>query len=252
MISPPSSWHAYAEQASSPPPGPLPAPSRLEWTARPGVGPGVEAFGRSVRGLSLLELGCGAGRNAAHLAHEQHASVIALDSVDLQIRRAKDHYDHLRGTTYVTCDALRFLRSGDGRFDAVYSVFGAVGLVDPEILLPAIARRLNPSRPLVFSVPHPRRAGRPSGTAHRARTDFLALPDGTRRPVVRWELDIPQWSEVLGRAGFHLREALEFDDPGNAGTPSTLLISARRFLMTGVRPERRGAASRPPSPPASR
>ncbi|MFF1418285.1 class I SAM-dependent methyltransferase [Streptomyces sp. NPDC058280] len=229
MISLSSPWHAYAAQALVQPPGPLPAPLRLEWATSPGIGPGVEAFGRSVRNLPLLDLGCGTGHSAAYLAGRERAHVTALDMVDLQIRRARDHYGHLPGVTYLTCDALRFLRSGGERFDAIYSVFGAVGLADPEILLPAIARRLNPYRPLVFSVPHPRRGGRSATTVPHARTDFLALPDGTRRPVIRWELDTPQWSASLARAGFRLCQAQELNDPRHPREPSTLLIAARRF-----------------------
>ncbi|MFF8960426.1 class I SAM-dependent methyltransferase [Streptomyces sp. NPDC014894] len=229
MISLSSPWHAYAAQARDQPPGPSPVPPRLEWGTCPGIGPGVGAFGRSVRNLPLLDLGCGSGHSAAYLAGRERANVTALDIVDLQIRRARDRYGHLPGVTYLTSDALRFLRSGGERFDAVYSVFGAVGLADPEILLPAIARRLNPYRPLAFSVPHPRRGGRSTLTVPRARTDFLALPDGTRRPVARWDLDIPQWSAALARAGFRLCQTQELNDPRHTHGPSTLLITARKF-----------------------
>ncbi|WP_327235780.1 class I SAM-dependent methyltransferase [Streptomyces sp. NBC_01317] len=228
MITLTSPWYAYARQSPDEQGGALLPPSRLEWGTYPGTGPSTGAFARDVRGRRLLELGCGDGRNAAFLAGREGAHVTAVDMIDLQIRRARDHYGHVPGVTFLTCDALRFLRYGTERFDGVYSVFGAVGLVDPGVLLPAIHARLNPYRPLVFSIPHPRRAGRRPilGDAH---TDFLALPDGTYRAVARWEFDVPQWGAVLARAGFRLSRAQELRNPGLPQNPTTLLITARRL-----------------------
>ncbi|MYV51338.1 class I SAM-dependent methyltransferase [Streptomyces sp. SID3212] len=228
MITLTSPWYAYARQSPDEPGGSLLPPPRLEWGTYPGTGPGTEAFVRDVRGRKLLELGCGAGRNAAYLAGREGAHVTAIDMIDLQIRRARDHYGHLPGVSFLTCDALRFLRHGTERFDGVYSVFGAVGLVDPDVLLPAIRARLNQHRPLVFSVPHPQRAGRRPALG-RALTDFLALPDGTHRALARWEFDVPQWAATLAYAGFRLSRAQELKNPRHAHTPSTLLITARRL-----------------------
>ncbi|GGW64039.1 hypothetical protein FHS32_001166 [Streptomyces albaduncus] len=57
------------------------------------------------------------------------------------------------------------------------------GVAAAVVLLPAIARRLTPGRVLVFSVPHPQRAGRcPSGD-DRPRRDFVTLADRTRLPI---------------------------------------------------------------------
>ncbi|MFI5723866.1 class I SAM-dependent methyltransferase [Streptomyces cyaneofuscatus] len=230
MITQSSPWHAYAAQITDRPTGRLPVPRRLQWTTHPATGPGAEAFGISVRGRHLLELGCGPGHSAAYLAGRERAHVTAVDLVDLQIRRSREHYGHLPDVTYLTCEALRFLRHSGGRFDAVYSIFGAIGLTDPAVLLPAVARRLNQHRPLVFSVPHPhRRTGTiPTTRAARPRADVLALPDGTRHPLVRWELDVAQWSTVLARNGFRLSQAQEFTDPRRPRSPATLLITARR------------------------
>lgn len=230
MITQSSPWHAYAAQVADQPSGRLTVPRRLLWTTHPATGPGADAFGISVRGRHVLELGCGPGHSAAFLAGRERAHVTAIDMVDLQIRRAREHYGHLPDATYFTCEALWFLRHSGRRFDAVYSIFGAVGLIDPAVLLPAIARRLNPHRPLVFSVPHPHRqaSATRSGSDLRPRAGNLALPDGTRHPLVRWEFDVAQWSTVLARHGFRLSRAQEFADPRDSRPLTTLLITARR------------------------
>lgn len=148
--------------------------------------------------------------------------------IDLQIRRARSYYEHISRLTLFTCEAMRFLRYGTDVYDAVYSVFGAVGLIDPAILLPAIHARLNRHRPLVFSVPHPARS------AHRRASDlpqttFLTFPDGTRRALPRWELDLSKWSTVLARSGFRLSQSWELHNPAKPAVPTTLLINARRL-----------------------
>ncbi|MFG3525193.1 class I SAM-dependent methyltransferase [Streptomyces sp. NPDC047917] len=228
MITLTSPWHAYAAQSPREHDGPLSPPTRFEWGTHQQTGPGTEAFGRDLCRRTVLELGCGTGHNAAHLADQKGAHVTAVDVIDLQIRRARNYYEHLSRLTLLTCDAMRFLRCGTDVYDAVYSVFGAVGLIDPAVLLPAIHARLNRHRPLVFSVPHPARTAR-RPVSHLPQTGFLTLPDGTCRALPRWELDVPKWTAVLARAGFRLCRSWELHNPAKPGIPTTLLISARRL-----------------------
>ncbi|MFE6778131.1 class I SAM-dependent methyltransferase [Streptomyces sp. NPDC057702] len=242
MLAQASPWHAHAAQRTAARLAePLSVPARMEWTTRPGQGPGAEILGPDLRGKRLLELGCGPGRNAAHLATLPQAlgfaqageapigaQVIGVDLVDLQIRRARSHYGRLDNLTFVAGHALHYLRATDEHFDAIYSVFGAVGLVAPELLLPAIAQRLTPGRVLAFSVPHPQRGGRSAGD-DRPRRDFVTLPDRTRLPIARWEFDIDRWEKHLSRTGFGLTSAQEFHDPRTGHWPTTLLIRARKL-----------------------
>ncbi|MBJ7901883.1 class I SAM-dependent methyltransferase [Streptomyces sp. DSM 110735] len=253
MIERSSPWYAYATHAPKPPPGPGAVPTRFEWGTSPGTGPGAAAFGRSMRGHRVLELGCGQGHNAAHLAGVQAARVVAIDPVDLQIRRARERYGHLADATFLTCDALRYLGRRTVRFDAVYSVFGAVGLVAPDLLLPAIARVLRPHGLLVFSVPHPRRSGRPFESGGGPRWDALHLSDGTWHPVVRWELAVGQWQQALLRSGLRPLGARELGDPRRAGV-TTLMVRARKsaapWTPTGSGQGRcKEAARKVPYPP---
>jgi hypothetical protein len=61
-------WEAHAaSRLIDGPADPLPAPDRFEWTQRPGIGPGAEILGKDLNGRLIMELGCGAGHNTAHL-----------------------------------------------------------------------------------------------------------------------------------------------------------------------------------------
>ncbi|QKW49517.1 class I SAM-dependent methyltransferase [Streptomyces buecherae] len=225
-----SPWHAHALQRTAAGPATaLPVRARMEWTTRPGSGPSAEILGPDLHGRRLLELGCGPGHNAAHLATRQGARVTGLDLVGLQIRRARTHYGRLSNLTFVAGHALHYLQASDEEFDGIYSVFGAVGLVAPELLLPAIAQHLKPGRTLAFTVPHPERGGRRPSLDDRPRRDHVLLPDRTRLPVARWDFDAGRWETHLDRAGLWVTSAQEFHDARHGRGPTTLLITARRL-----------------------
>ncbi|MFG2615686.1 class I SAM-dependent methyltransferase [Streptomyces anulatus] len=199
----------------------------MEWGTYPAVGPGAEVLGRSLRGRRVLELGCGQGQNAAHLADRHRAQVTAIDLIDLQIQHARDRYGEVPGLTLLACDAMRFLQHTATVFDIIYSVFGAVGLADPWTLLAAIARRLRPHGLLGFSVPHPGRPGtRPTGGS-QPRHGTIRLPDGSRRPVARWELSVADWRRALAQADMRAVTVRELGHPGR-DHPTALLVIARR------------------------
>ncbi|MFC8079115.1 class I SAM-dependent methyltransferase [Streptomyces sp. NPDC057307] len=230
MLAQASPWHAHAAQRTANGLAePLSVPARMEWTTRRGQGPGAEILGADLHGKRLLELGCGPGHNAAHLATRHGAHVTGVDLVGLQVRRARSHYGRLNNLTFVAGHALHHLRASDEQFDAIYSVFGAVGLVAPELLLPAIAQSLAPGRVLAFSVPHPQRGGRAPFGGDRPCRDFVTLPDRARLPVARWEFEADRWARHLSRSGFRLTSAQEFHDPRTGHWPTTLLIRARKL-----------------------
>ncbi|MEU6605553.1 class I SAM-dependent methyltransferase [Streptomyces shenzhenensis] len=229
MLAQASPWHAHALQRTAAGLAePLSVPARMEWTTRPGQGPGADVLGPDLRGRRLLELGCGPGHNAAYLATRYGAQVTGIDLVGLQVRRARSHYGRLNNLTFVAGHALHYLQASDEQFDAVYSVFGAIGLVAPELLLPAIAQRLKPGRTLAFSVPHPQRGGLRPATDDRPRRDYVTLPDRTRLPIARWDFDADRWERHIGRAGLWFTSAQEFHDARHGRWPTTLLITARK------------------------
>lgn len=103
---------------------------------------------------SLLELGCGTGEDAIHLARRGHR-VLATDAAAQMIRVAR-----LKAERAGVADRVRFLCApmeslagmlGQEVFDGVYSNFGAVNCVaDLTALARMLASRLAPQAPLVF------------------------------------------------------------------------------------------------------
>ncbi|CCK24397.1 hypothetical protein BN159_8487 [Streptomyces davaonensis JCM 4913] len=92
MLAQASPWYVHAlKRTMASPAAPLPVPGRMEWTTRPHSGPGAEILGPDLCRKRLLELGCGPGHNAAHLATRHGAQVTGVDLVGLQVRRARSH-----------------------------------------------------------------------------------------------------------------------------------------------------------------
>ncbi|MFI5543396.1 class I SAM-dependent methyltransferase [Streptomyces sp. NPDC051815] len=229
MLAQVSPWYAHAaHRLTTAPAHALTPPTRMEWSTHPGLGPGGEILGRDLRGKRLLELGCGPGHNVAHLAQHHRARVTGVDLVGLQVRRARSHYGHIDGATFAAGHALHHLQVTGQSFEAIYSVFGAVGLVAPELLLAAVSRRLVPGGVLAFSVPHPARAGRHPSTDDRPRQDYVTMPDRTRLPIARWEFDAHRWAAHLSRTGLRITSAIELRHPRLDPWHTTLLITARK------------------------
>ncbi|MCX4750015.1 class I SAM-dependent methyltransferase [Kitasatospora sp. NBC_01287] len=220
-----SFWDAHATaRLAEAPPGPLEAPARMEWTQQRDIGPGAEILGTDLAGRRIIELGCGPGHNAAHLA-QAGARVIGVDSSAGQIRRALAHYGHT-GALFHRGTALSHLTRGSVPLDAIVSVFGAIGLTEPAPLLNAASRRLTPGGVLAFSVPHPQRSGAIRRTP-RTR-EVMALPDGSTATVERWELEPATWARTLNRAGLQVTALQHHFAPANSPWPTTLLITARK------------------------
>ncbi|WP_210589764.1 bifunctional 2-polyprenyl-6-hydroxyphenol methylase/3-demethylubiquinol 3-O-methyltransferase UbiG [Streptomyces sp. GESEQ-35] len=222
-----SAWHFQALQRSAAGPAQaLPVPKRMEWTTRRGIGPSAEILGGDLWRRRVLDLGCGPGHNVAHLAARRGALATGVDLVGLQVRRARSHYGRLDRVRFVAGHALTFLQTTPEQYDAIYSVFGAVGLVAPGLLLPAIAQHLKTGRVLAFSVPHPARGGRRPSPDDRPCPDFVTLPDAARVPIARWEFDARRWTVHLARAGFKVTSVRELCGSRDDRWPTTLLVTA--------------------------
>lgn len=124
----PSPWHAHAlQRVAAGPAEPLTPPARMEWTPHRGYGPGAELLGADLRGRHVLELGCGPGHNAAHLAHHKGARVFYSGTIDMgEARRALDLVDKAA--------ALVSLEGPQEVAEAAWEVYneGSAGLSDYE------------------------------------------------------------------------------------------------------------------------
>lgn len=90
---------------------PIPDAERIDW-GHWGEGPGAEVLG-DLRGKSVLDLGSGIGKHAAHLVREHGAVVDAIDASPNQYQRARDRYGALDGLQLLLGDAVEHLQSAE-------------------------------------------------------------------------------------------------------------------------------------------
>jgi SAM-dependent methyltransferase len=196
----------------------------MEWAQRPGVGPGAELLGDGLTDLRVVELGCGAGHNTAHLA-AAGADVTGIDRSPGQLRRATAHYAHT-GARFVLAAATAYLAANAEPLDAIISVFGAIGTDEPSTILAACSRRLTRHGILAFSVAHPCRTGTVPATPCPGTT--LSLPDGMTATVPHWDITPAAWARAINRAGLRVTGVTGFSAPADAPWPTTLLMTARK------------------------
>jgi SAM-dependent methyltransferase len=106
-----------------------------------------------VGGRRVLDLGCGAGQLAHHLATRGAAEVTGVDVSERMLALARADFAHPR-VTYVRA-ALEDVEFAASRFDLVVSVLAFHYIDDYAGLVRRIARWLAPGGVLVYSTEHP-------------------------------------------------------------------------------------------------
>ncbi|OON75379.1 class I SAM-dependent methyltransferase [Streptomyces tsukubensis] len=195
----------------------------FNWTQYPEHGPDEEILRRQGFGMPerALELGCGSGRNIAHLATRGVTSV-GLDLSDVQISRARVKWGDVERLHFVHTEATEFLRRAEDRFDAVFSIFGGLWFTDPAVLLPLVHERLNAGGVLAFShAPAIEGCYGPQGAYKGA---FAGDPPILRR----WAYTPQMWTGILLNYGFMDVSAVVLSAP-HAGDLGTLLVRAVRI-----------------------
>jgi SAM-dependent methyltransferase len=213
-------WDTYARQR----PERRPTNARGEatwfnWTQYPDHGPGAELLDLPAGGR-VLDLGCGKGGNAAHLAR-LGMEAVGVDVSAAQLRAAEERWGCMSGLDLVRADALSYLRDADP-FDAVYSVYGAVWFTDPAALLPAVRERLRPGGTLVFSQRPPVEG------CYGCQASYI--PRGTDEdPLVvkRWDYEPHVWEQLLARYGYTDVRTQVLAAPPGPRTVGTLIVEAR-------------------------
>jgi SAM-dependent methyltransferase len=168
---------------------------------------------------------------------ERHATRL-IDDLHLH-EKARMRFAELEPRlTFTSCPAEEFLATTDLRFGCAYSVFGAVGFVDPHVLLPLVRRCLTPDGRLIFSVRHPEcDSGGPlprAGLPRAGRVVQHKLPI-TGAVVRRLEFGRTAWSTVLSRYGFRIDQMHDIPAPAHhsrgararaVATPCCLLVTS--------------------------
>ncbi|MFF8013653.1 methyltransferase domain-containing protein [Streptomyces sp. NPDC007929] len=214
-------WDTYSRQR----PERRPVNARGEtpwfnWTQYPDHGPGAELLRLPPGGLSL-DLGCGKGGNAAHLAAIGMRAV-GIDVSPAQLHAADERWGYLRGLDLQQVDAVSYLRESAETFDAVYSVYGAVWFTDPARLLPAVRERLRPGGRLVFSQRPPVEG------CYGCQASYIPRGDNEDPLVVkRWDYEPDTWEQLLAEQGYMDVRATVMPAPPGPRTLGTLLVQAR-------------------------
>ncbi|MFZ4584163.1 MAG: class I SAM-dependent methyltransferase [Acidimicrobiia bacterium] len=176
-------------------------------------------FVGDVRGLRVLELGCGAGQWAAACARDG-AQVVGIDLSISQLRHAQQRSKGRFGVVNTTATALALRNES---FDLVLSDHGAVGFCDPELLLAEVHRVLRPGGALVFCIESALHAltwneatETNDTTLHRPllESSLFEYGGGTLDTV----LSDAGWMRALRRHGFAIAEVMELTPPDNAAT----------------------------------
>ncbi|WP_203750160.1 class I SAM-dependent methyltransferase [Catellatospora bangladeshensis] len=172
----------------------------FNWTQYPDHGPGLEVLDLD-DGSRVLDLGCGKGGNLAHVCASGYHG-IGVDVSAPQLAHARTRWP---GLPVHHRDAVSYLLDGEESFDAVYSVFGALWFVDPEVLLPAIHHRLR---------------------------GVLAFSWSPMKPIPglpRWDLEPGEWRERLEKHGYEDIECQVIDPPAGAESDQcTFFVRATR------------------------
>ncbi|MEU8544451.1 class I SAM-dependent methyltransferase [Streptomyces sp. NPDC048717] len=193
----------------------------FNWTQYPDHGPGAEVLGLAP-GDRVLDLGCGAGGNSAHLATLGMTSV-GIDLSAGQLGKARERWAGVDGMELHQADALVHLADTSTVFDAVYSVFGAMWFTDPGLLLPAVHAKLRPGGVLAFSQRPPVEG------CYGCQASYIPRgPDEDPAVVKRWDYEPDAWALTLGEHGFtDVSVSVLAAPPGNRRT-GTLLVRGVR------------------------
>jgi SAM-dependent methyltransferase len=213
-------WDTYSRQR----PERRPTNARGEttwfnWTQYADHGPGAELLDLPPGGR-VLDLGCGKGGNAAHLAR-LGMDAVGIDVSAAQLQAAEERWGGMPGLDLVRADAVSYLRDADP-FDAVCSVYGAVWFTDPAVLLPAVRERLRPGGRLVFSQRPPVEG------CYGCQASYIPRgADEDPLVVKRWDYEPRVWEQLLGRYGYADVRTQVLAAPPGPRTVGTLIVQAR-------------------------
>lgn len=162
----------------------------------------------AVRGLDLLELGCGAAQWSIALAADG-ARPIGLDLSATQLGHARR-----RAALPLVLASGEELPFATAAFDVVFCDHGAVSFCDPAVLVPEVARVLRPGGLFAFCATHPLLYLTWDNDAEKqsrrlqipyAELGRMKYVDGT----ADWTLAPGEWIRVFRASGFEVEDLVE-------------------------------------------
>jgi SAM-dependent methyltransferase len=177
-----------------------------------------------VRGLDVLELGCGDARWSVHLARAG-ARVVALDQSTGQLRHARALLTTTAQPVALLAASAEAVPLAAATFDLVLCDHGAMSFCDPQRSVAEVARLLRTGGRLVFShtTPWPyltwnfekERVGR------RFRRSYFGMQrfdDGAGEGTVDFQLPYGEWIRCFRRHGLVVDDLVELQAPRHATT----------------------------------
>ncbi|GAA2881559.1 hypothetical protein GCM10010517_44530 [Streptosporangium fragile] len=200
-----------------------PIPDTIAWGFG-SAGPGTAVLG-PLTGRRVLELGCGTGRYAAHLACHHHAHVTGVESSPAQYERAVAAYGAVPNLTLVRADAVDYLQQA-GPFDVIISVHGALCFTPPALLLPGVFQALRPGGLLAASVLHTNYLGEGPLQVVAPSPQRLQVTGHAPDTVYRWVLTPDLWRQLLAEHGLIVTAIDRIDATAENDPTSCRLIRA--------------------------
>lgn len=115
----------------------------------------LEVLG-DVRGLRVLDVGCGNGYLARRAARAGAAAVTGIDQTSAIIERARGHEAQAPlGVRYLVTDAAFMSELEAGSFDVAFSNMALMDMPRADAAMAEVARVLVPGGRFVFSISHP-------------------------------------------------------------------------------------------------
>jgi SAM-dependent methyltransferase len=177
-----------------------------------------------VRGLDVLEYGCGDARWSVKLAADT-ACIIGLDQSRGQLRHARALVTATGRAVPLVCASGEAAPFADASFDVVFCDHGAMSFCEPAHSVAEVARLLRPGGRLVFShmTPWPylawnftrERVGR------RLRRPYFGMrrfDDGAGEGTVDFQLPYGEWIRTFRRHGLVVDDLVELRAPKQAVT----------------------------------
>jgi SAM-dependent methyltransferase len=118
--------------------------------------PSLLAVVGKVRGLHVLDLGCGNGYLTRRWASEGAAESLGVDATEANLRIARRRETRRRsGARFLRQDAAHLTSLESGRFDLVVAHMSLMDIRDAKNTILEVGRVLRPSGRFVFSISHP-------------------------------------------------------------------------------------------------
>jgi SAM-dependent methyltransferase len=175
-----------------------------------------------VRGLDVLELGCGAAQWSVALAGHG-ARPVGLDQSLGQLKHARVNRESANVAVPFVAAGAEAGPFRDASFDVIFCDHGAMSFCDPEVTVPEVARLLRPQGLLAFSHATPlvyltwdERRERQDTRLHRSYFELgrMELGDGT----IDFQISHGDWMRLFRAHGFAVEDLLELRPPEDAAT----------------------------------